>query len=732
MKQKTPGPIVLLFTLLATGVFAQEEEGPWVFQDLIPGSHRGRVNCLQYDGERILSAGEDGFLELWDQRQATLRFQLSGLPISAMALRPGKTQIACVETDDLGQYRISVWDYKTLTNLFTLRFRDPVQGIAYSAGGTYLIVCRSGATGLVLADGDTGELLLDPRNIPEDFPSTVSFAAIGRTERVLLTYSPTGTLSYWELKNEGELRLEPSLDRSAGPLNFNVPANLGSPLLFGNNRFFAGIDRGGLVVVRADTGAELARDSSVSQGKLAGLGAELYCLISGGTGGDGIVRFRMSSADRVERREYFAVPAFISVSVLLPFSAGTGAAVQLALGAVDGELLTADPRFSLVAARKLTTRAQTRIPEIAVGTETIAFLTGDGRLGYIPLDFLELENGEVLSLESSGVYTRIGAAGTVTAADPPADSANPADPANFANPANPVSGPPSGSFFDSPPGTGEERRDRFLLWQDESPLPLPVFRSPGSGDQALPGPEARGRPSAGAFLRFPLRSVSVLEDRGLFLDTRGNLSALSLTSGEEFYAEAFIGATDAAFIDRDSVILGRNAPLSLGITAPFLKVDIKTGETVPIPYPAPAGIQVYRGSSGQVYGVTVEEAADNLRTSIVRLDLREEARPARLVDYDGEDTRFSLAEADGFLASNIGGDGAGIYAPWGMIRVERGPGLPQRIADGDLYFIVLDAEGCVSWHDPRTGDILAVFRLYEDQWTLRTAWGPPAQGRVIR
>jgi hypothetical protein len=224
----------------------------------------------------------------------------------------------------------------------------------------------------------------------------------------------------------------------------------------------------------------------------------------------------------------------------------------------------------------------------------------------------------------------------------------------------------------------------------------------------------------------------VLEDRGLFLDIRGNISVLSLTNDETLYAETFIGAMDAAFIDRDSVVLGRNAPFSLGITAPFLKIDIKTGETVPIPYPASAGVKVYRGVSGAVYGVTVESGENSLQTSIVRLDTWQGVNSARLVEYNGEDIRFSVAEADGFLASNIGGDDAGIYTPWGMIRVQRGPGLPQRIADGDLYFIVLDAEGCVSWHDPRTGDILAVFRLYEDQWTLGTAWTRPIWGRVIR
>ncbi|MDR2177120.1 MAG: WD40 repeat domain-containing protein [Treponema sp.] len=689
MKQKNPYLIALFFTLFAVpgGIRAQEENSLWVFQDITPGPHQGKINSLHYDGERIISAGEDGFLELWDQEHALVRFQISSLPISAAALRPGTSQIACVETDNLGQYRVSVWDYKTFKNIFTLDFRDPVRNLSYSAGGAYLIIARSGTTGLVLVNSDTGELLLDPRNIPENFPSTISFAVIGRTEQVLLTYSPAGVLSYWDLKMDGELRLVPAYDSS---LTFNVPANLESPVLFGNNRFFAGIDQEGLVILRADTGDELARDSSVSLGQLYGLGAELYCLVKT-SGEDGILRFRMDNTDRVERREYFPLPAAITVNALLPFSPGSGTAAlpRIALGTAEGDLLTAGPRFPLSAVRKLTTRAQTRIPEIAAGAESIAFLTGEGRLGYIPLDFLKLKNGDVIRLEPSSVYTRITAVGSSAA------------------------------------------EDRFLLWQDGSPLPLPAFRSE-KGDAPFPGLEtAQSRP-AGIFSRFPLRSVSALEDRGLFLDIRGNVSVLSLPDGAELYSEVFIGAMDAVFIDRDNVVLGHGVSFSQGITAPFLKIDIKTGETVPIPYPVSTGILVYRGASGTVYGVTVEGTENGLQTSIVKLDTREGVNSARLVEYNSEDTRYSLAEVNGFLASTIGGSGAVIYVPGGMIGLERGPGLALSIADGNPYFVVLDAEGCVSWHDPLTGDILAVFRLYEDQWILRTAQASPLWGRVIR
>jgi hypothetical protein len=711
--------------------------GSWIFRNQSPGGHRGRVTSIQYDGERFLSAGEDGFLETWDSRgrQALSRYQLSGLPIQTMVCRPGKSQIACIENDGLGQQRISVWDYRSLKNLFTLRFRDPVQSISYSAGGSYLLIARSGSTGIVLADPETGELLLDPGDIPGEFPSSVSFAAIGRTERVMLVYSPAGSLSYWELRWEENPRLVPSLDHLGLPLNFEVPAGLSSPILFGNNLFFAGFDQEGLVLLRADTGSVLGRDSSVTRGQLAGEGNDLYCLVpagisgrgnSAGAGnspgttaaeseGTGIYRFRVNNFGYLERREFRSFPSGLAANTLALVPGERSSSLPLvALGTTGGGLLPLTSLSQLSTARIQETKKQTPIPEAAVGSETIAFLSGGNRLGYIPLDFSALRNGTALILEPAGEYSRITAAGTVPGA-PRGDS------------------PPGGPELEPSPAPAI---DRFLLWQDKSPLPVPALRFPGDGGNAMtlsglgggqPSPAGSRNPG-----RFLLRSVSVLGDRGLFLDTGGNISVLSLLNGEGLYTETSIGSMDGTFIDQDTIILGRSAPASGGTIAPFLKIDTRTSETVPIPYSASVGAQVYRGSSGRIYGVTVENTERDLWTSIIRLDTQDPDQSVRLVEYRGEDARFSIAETEGFIASTLGGTGAGIYAPWGVISLDRGPGLPLRIADGDLYFVILDSEGCVSWHDPRTGEILALFRLYEDEWSLATAWAGPLRGRVIR
>jgi hypothetical protein len=217
MKRRPIAPLALpvfLFAVLPFSVPAQDSPG-WVYRDLIPGGHRGPVSALIYDDDRILSAGEDGFFEIWNTRTgaAEQRFQVSPYRINDMVRRPGKPEICFVESDGLGLYRISVWDFRKRANIFTLRFRDPVTYVRYSAGGGFLIVARSGRTGLVFIHPETGGLLQSP----PDLRGLVHFAATGRSERNMIVYLAGGVLSYWIYKRETKpavLRFPPT---SAGP-----------------------------------------------------------------------------------------------------------------------------------------------------------------------------------------------------------------------------------------------------------------------------------------------------------------------------------------------------------------------------------------------------------------------------------------------------------------------------------------------------------------------------------
>ncbi|MDR2103736.1 MAG: hypothetical protein LBP42_06510, partial [Treponema sp.] len=159
------GALSLLLTTLKLGALS---EGAKFSDAVLPGGHRGTVNDLVYiGGDQIISAGEDGFLTLWDIRRnaASDRFQVSPYGIRSMVLRPGKPQITLIESDGLGFYRISAWDYELKQRLFTLPFRDSVSYINYSAGGNFLIAARNGRTGVVFIHPETGEIINSPANL---------------------------------------------------------------------------------------------------------------------------------------------------------------------------------------------------------------------------------------------------------------------------------------------------------------------------------------------------------------------------------------------------------------------------------------------------------------------------------------------------------------------------------------------------------------------------------------
>ncbi|MDR2741146.1 MAG: WD40 repeat domain-containing protein [Treponema sp.] len=624
------------------------------------GKHTGAVNAVVYDGEdRILSAGADGFVGIWNIRDnaAEERFQVSPYSLVSMALRPGETQVALIESDGLGLYRISAWDYSKKQSLFILRFRDPISYITYSAGGNFIIVSRSARTGVVFIHPETGGVLQSPEN----FSAPVSFAATGRSERTMISYSPTGILSYWELESGEEIR------------HFTTSPNIRTPILFGNNRFFGGFDNHALVILDAVSGNEIVRDSQVPRGMLYPANqeqAEFICLSGGGN--PRILRYGLSSSGVLEIHS--------NRNITFSGSSGTVASTVVAgdafvLGTSDGRVWS---MTGYGTARAFASTEQLAVREAGASGKNLGVITSGNFSGFIPLDFNEFIDDEPIQLENAGGYTHIAAE---------ADSR-------------------------APYGT-------FIFWQPEDSRTVPVVRKyPGNDRLALDGVSRQ----------FPLRSAAILGAKALFLDSVGNITVVSLDTGTVLFSFSAAGALDAAFMDGRNIVIGRSAVLG---NTPFLKVDITTGETVPLAYPAAIGARIYRGESDALYGAAVTVGMGNVRTGILRLNSADPSQSTNLVEYQGEDTAFAIAESGGVLASTIGGDGVTLYGALGLTAFERSPGLPLRLINGGSRFVTLDAGGNVCWHDNQTGELLALLRFYSNEWVLEQKDGQIKKGRIL-
>ena len=645
----------LLTVLLAIAIAVPEVNAQTGVNNQL-NSHRGAVTAILADGKgRIISSGEDGFMQIWNQKTNTAdqRFQIGIYPIRSMALRPEKPEIAFLETNNSGYSRISVWNYETRQKIFSLPFDDNINNMFYSAGGSFLLV--TGRNGVTRINSETGAALMSPRGMIGE----VNFAATGRSERSMVTYQKYGYLTYWDLET------------GSTTLTLNVPRDITSPLLLGNNRFLAGFDSGGLLILDAVTGAVLVRDNSIQNGILFTgnpEGLEFICLSPGIPNQfmryPSVIyhfnyRIQNSRLETVNRRNIPTnMPLVNSGVVISPESA--------ALGTADGRVMTFNKNG---AAKLMDTRNQIRIEETASSSAALAFRTEKSELGFIPLDYTELKQRAVIYTEDCGLYTSITA------------------------------------------GNSE-----FILWQSQNTRSFPLIK------YIVEMPE-RGSVSEAYFtrlsLRFPLRSVSIYENLYLFMDTVGNITVINQDTTDVVFTYVSSGAQDAVFIDDQNILIGRSA--NQGSRA-FVMVNIITGETVPLPLSAAMGTKVYRGASGELYGAAI---SNNYRTSLISINTSNPARSYDLAEIESEDPNFAMAESLGVLAAAIGGEKASLFRTDGLINpvpaaLERSSGFPVLLENSGDTIISADSDGNICWHDPLTGKILAVFRLFTDSWTLET------------
>ncbi|MDR2596349.1 MAG: hypothetical protein LBC76_03400 [Treponema sp.] len=629
----------------------------------ITQGHRGKITALANIGKNIISAGEDGFIVIWNtaQRAAVERFQLTTDRIEAIVTHPQREEICITETDGIGSYKISVWNYTFKKKLFSVNSADPVTYINYSAGGSFIIAAGFNASFLALFNSKTGELV----SIPEIPAGSVTLAATGRGEQIMMLYQS-------ENKNyfNNESLLENSqykgqllyMDLESGSVSgrFPAPENLLNPLLFGNNRFLAGINSKGLLLVNAVTGEILDSAENIEMDALLYASGEGFYCLSRKNNTSILYHY---TADRNGK-------LVIHRQLTLPFET----AIHINQLAYNENVVFASAQSSLMLLDEqnriipMATEKQTRITEIAAGERTAALLTENGDLFFIPLDYNLLKNNDTLIIKNSSNYTRIT---TIPSLFPKAG-------------------------------------DQFLLWQTANTrFTAQIVNSNHIIDDLN---------FNFLFGRYPLRTISAGYGNILVLDSAGNLSVYNL---EKLPAKADFtytspGTNDAVFINNQYLILSRS---TVGNNSPFLFINYKTGETIRVPYNIQTGITTYAGNSENIYVESMVQEDNKIKTVILRLSLTN--APVRIFEYQREAIYLSIAESDKNPAIACDNEGAFILGEK-ITNFERTPGLPIKLLGCEKFFISLDSEGNVSWHNNKNGKILAVFSINSEQWMRKT------------
>jgi len=622
--------------------------------------HRGEITALIHKGDTVISAGEDGFIVIWNAAQRTVlsRFQLTTNKIQMIVSHPQKDEICIVESGGLNNYRISAWDYTHKQKLFSVFSAQPVGFINYSGGGNFIIASGLNGAPLSLLNSVTGNIV-STANIPN---GNVTFAMTGRAERNMLIYQSEND-EY--LRSAGQI-LYYDIDSREVTGSFQAPSNLSNPVIFGNNRFLAGINSDGLLLVDAASGEVYDTIANMERNTL-------LCALD-----DGFYSLRQRGTSTTLNRYTVDRNGRLVSSQQLTLSLGSAGSISaiahngsVVFGSSLGNILMLDRQNRIVSSSHT---FQTRITEIAAGEQNIAFLTENGGLCFIPLDYNQIQRSAAFTMTQKSGYTKL----------------------------TPV-------FI-----SGEER---FILWQSDDTRNAPQLL--GTNQQV-------NRELAFLRGRFPLLSISVLNNRLLTLDTGGNItirSTESLFSSNPSSTADFtfssIGAIDSSLINNDYFVVSRSV---ISNNSPFIFINIRTSETVPVSYPAQAGLTVFSGSPGIVFAEAVERDSYGLKTSVLSLPpvTSSGARAGsavRIFEYRGEASNLSIAESGGNLAIACDSEGALIFAD-DTIVMERTNGLPVKLLGTENFFLSLDSEGNIAWHDNKTGSLLAVFSLNGNRWTL--------------
>ncbi|GHV82767.1 hypothetical protein AGMMS50212_01070 [Spirochaetia bacterium] len=638
-------------------------------KDFVAGAHRGNITgIVQTDKDHVLTGGADGFLILWNEitKKAEERFQVSPYSINSIALRKGKKEIAAAESDNFGLNYVSVWNYEKKEKLFSFAVNSTILFCDYSYLGNFIIITTSGQ-GLLLLDANTGKAIEHSISINSD----VTFALTSNSERTLMTYSSSGTISYWDMEKQIEKQ------------SVSVPSRLKSPAVFGKNMFFAGFNNDGLVVFNVVSGKVLARQRSVPQGIIISPNVEdvLFSTISGNSKGQ--VSIRTWTIDKNgtlvsgSTKDY----KLDTASFVCALFSGNN---EVVLGTNSGTLY-----FTQNGGGKFEFKEQKLVKDIAAFDTAIAW-TGNNSGGFIPADFSILLRTNEIDVFNTNTSNRVSVS-TVKK---------------------------------------ENEEFDFLFWQNESLVTsernnFPLVASANGFKQDADGTYQYTKPVKFTS-RYAIRSASVYGSSALFLDTSGNISVYSTETGALLFTYKSVIAYDAVFADKKTIIVAQNANNK---GSGFLLVNTVTGETLPLDVPSSMALQVYRSPLNNIYGAII--TLHPSKTSIIKLNLENPSDFTVLQEYEGEDSDFCMTETNGVLSSTLGSkESTFIYSGNFKTAVEQSAGMTSRLAAASFYLISLDEDGSICWHDTSTGKLLAVLRLYENEWLLSTSKGEIKRGTL--
>ena len=237
--------VSILFTFFAgASLFAQSHVSTQAHDSAVTGL--AVLENSESEQNTVFSVGQDGFIIKWTEDSLGEHYQVTDLAIKMVARSPNGNDIAIYETDGAATNMVSVWNFKTLTRKCAFTFGTPITSLSYSAKGTYVLCGTASAKGTYFLN--TQNNTITSKKLKES-TGPVSMVITSSSENSAVAYSPTGSLSYYNIRN-GEKKAK-----------FSTEPGLSQVCMFNNNVFLAGYKDGSIYVIQAVTGKTLAKFS---------------------------------------------------------------------------------------------------------------------------------------------------------------------------------------------------------------------------------------------------------------------------------------------------------------------------------------------------------------------------------------------------------------------------------------------------------------------------------------
>lgn len=180
-------------------------------------NHSGNINALAFDDEaRLLySAGEDGFLKIWDTKALDIKgsFSVSDVPLTDLLMSRRSKRMVLVERRGPARFGLLLRNVDTGESLGRVFIESKIHRLAFSPSGKMIIAAQDKKDSLLFFDADTLNRIVLPFQVTEP----VLDFYINEQETAFLALTKSGTIFYYNLQDNKVIKT------LKGPLNPQAP-----------------------------------------------------------------------------------------------------------------------------------------------------------------------------------------------------------------------------------------------------------------------------------------------------------------------------------------------------------------------------------------------------------------------------------------------------------------------------------------------------------------------------